>query len=116
MKLLIAWIVNSLTLLAASYIVPGFRVVSIESALLASVVIGLINIFIRPFLILITLPLNILTIGLFTFVVNAVILWLASLIVTGLTIETALAGILAAIVISVVSTILSHLVKDFKLG
>jgi len=116
MRLLIAWVINSLTLLAASFIVPGFKVASIESALLASIVIGLINIFIRPFLILITLPLNIMTIGLFTFVVNAIVLWLASFVVAGLTIETALAGILAAIVISVVSTILSHLVKDFKLG
>lgn len=116
MKLLVAWIVNSLTLLSASYIVPGFKVDSFYTALLASVVIGLINIFIRPFLIFITLPLNLITIGLFTFVVNAIVLWLASLVITGLMIESALAGILAAVVISVVSTILSHLVQDFKLG
>ncbi len=116
MQLLIAWVINSATLLAASYIVPGFTIDSIQTALLAAVVIGLVNIFIRPLLLLITLPINLLTLGLFTFVINAVVLWIASQIVTGMMIESALAGILAAIVISIVSTILSHLAKDFKLG
>lgn len=116
MRLLITWLINSVTLLAATFIVPGFHVANFQTALLAAIVIGLINLFIRPFLLIITLPINLLTLGLFTFVVNAAVLFLASLIVTGLTIDNILSGILAAIVISVVSTILSHLAKDFKLS
>lgn len=116
MGLLISWLINAVTLIATTYIVPGFQISSFSSALLASLVIGLINTFIKPFLLLITLPINLLTLGLFTFVVNAVVLWLASQIVTGMTIATALDALLAAVVISAVSTILSHLAKDFKIG
>lgn len=115
MKLLIAWIINAGTLLIAANIVPGFKIADIQTAFLAAIIIGLINIFIRPILLLITLPINLLTLGLFTFVVNAVVLWLASLVISGMMIENALAGILAAVVVSIVSTILSHLAKDLKL-
>lgn len=115
MQLLISLLINSATLIAATYIVPGFEVDNFQTALLASIVIGLINIFIRPILLLVTLPINLLTLGLFTFVINAVVLWLASQVITGMTIESPLAGILAAIVISIVSTILSHIAKEVNL-
>ncbi len=115
MKLLIAWVINAGTLLIAAQIVPGFKIADVQTAFLAAVIIGLINIFIRPLLLIITLPINLLTLGLFTFVVNAIVIWLASLVVTGMQIENFMAVLLAAIVVSIVSTILSTLAKDLKL-
>lgn len=116
MGLLISWLINAVTLVAATRIVPGFQIASFTTALLAALVIGLINTFIKPFLVFITLPINLLTLGLFTFVINAVVLWLASQIISGMSIASALDALLAAVVISAVSTILSHLAKDLKIG
>ncbi len=115
MKLLLVWLINAATLFLTPYIVPGFKIADFQTALLAAIVIGLLNIFIKPVLLIVTLPINLLTLGLFTFVINALVLWLASLVVPGMMIENALSGILAAVVISLVSTILSHLLKDLKL-
>lgn len=109
MQLLIAWLINTVTLIITAYIVPGFKVASFQTALLAAIVIGLINIFIRPVLVFITLPINFLTLGLFTFVINALVLWLASQVVVGISIDSPLTAILAAVVISIVSTILANL-------
>lgn len=114
MGLLLTWLFSALALLAASYIVPGFTIDSFTTALLAAVVVGLLNMVIKPVLLLLTLPINLLTLGLFTFVVNAIVLWLASLIVPGMKVDGLLAGILASIVISLTSTVLSHLLKDIK--
>lgn len=116
MNLLVAWVINAATLIAATYIVPGFHVASFTTALLAAVVIGLINTLIRPLLLFITLPINMLTLGLFTFLVNALILWLAAQVVLGMSIDSPLAAILAAVVVSVVSTILANLAKTLKIG
>ena len=71
---LLHWVVSAGALLITSYVVPGFKVRNFKGALIACVIIGLANVFIRPLLLFLTLPLNILTLGLFTFVVNAVIL------------------------------------------
>lgn len=115
MRILIYWIINAGALLLAANTVPGFQIASVTTAFIAALVIGLINVFIRPILILITLPINLLTLGLFTFVVNAIVIWLASLVVTGMHIENFMAVLLAAIVVSIVSTILSTFAKTLKL-
>lgn len=114
MGLLLTWLLSAIALIAATYIVPGFYIANFTTALLAAVVIGLLNMVIRPLLLLLTLPLNILTLGLFTLVINAVILWLASLFIPGMRVDGLLSGILAAVVISLTSTILSHLLGDLK--
>jgi putative membrane protein len=114
MALLISLILNSLALIITSKIVPGIVVASVSTAVLAAIVIGLINTFIKPVLILLTLPINILTLGLFTFIINAIVLYLASLLVPGFGVDGALAAILGSIVLSIVSTILSMLVKDVE--
>ena len=95
-----------------AYIVPGFHVNDFKTALLAAVVLAIINTFIKPVLLFLTFPLTIITLGLFIFVVNAIVLYLAALVVPGLRIEGFLPAILAAVVLSVVSTILSMLAKD----
>lgn len=115
MNLLITLFLNALALLATAYLVPGFRVDSFTTALLAAIVLGLINTVVRPILTIITLPINLLTLGLFTFVINAVVLYLTTLVVPGFMIDGMLAAILGAVVLSVVSTILSHLAKELKL-
>ncbi len=117
MKILIAIILNAIALLLTALIVPGFMVANFfPTAVLAAIVLGVVNTFIRPFLLFLTAPLNLLTLGLFTFVINAVMLWLVSAVVTGVTIDGWVAAVLAAIVLSVVSTILSMLVGDLKLN
>ena len=114
MHLLIALLLNSLAFMISGYIVPGMGVENFGIAVLAAIILGLINTFIKPVLVFLTLPLNILTLGLFTFVINAIILWLVAAVVPGLTISGPLAAILGAVVLSVVSTVLSMVAKDLK--
>jgi putative membrane protein len=99
--LLLIWIFSSLLLLATAALVPGFKINSFGAALAASLVLGLLNAFLRPFLLFLSLPLNILTLGLFTFVVNAIILRLTAGTLPGFTITGWLPAILAAIVLAI---------------
>ncbi len=87
MYILLRWVFNALTVMLVAYVVPGVRVVSFWSALLAALVIGIINALIRPLILLLTLPVNILTLGIFTFVINALMFWLASTIVKGFSVD-----------------------------
>lgn len=114
MNLAIKWILNASALIITSDIVPGFHVNGYATALIAALVLGIINTIIKPILIFLTLPLTIITLGLFTFVINAVVLWLASQIVPGIFIDSALSAILAALVLSVVSTILTAVFQDLR--
>lgn len=112
MRLLIALFLNTLALVITAYIVPGFHVADFQSALLAAIVLGVINTFIKPILVFLTLPLTLITLGLFIFVVNAVVLFLTSFFVKGLIIDGWLPAILGAIVLSVVSTVLTMLARN----
>lgn len=112
MNLIISLLLNALALIVTTYIVPGFKVDGFTSAILAAIVLGVINTFIKPILMLLTAPINFLTLGLFTFVVNAIVLWMTTLVVKGLIIDSMVSTILGAVVLSVVSTALSMLLKD----
>lgn len=112
MYIIVALVLNALALIVTAYIVPGFKVANFQSALFAAIVLGVLNTFIKPMLAMLTAPINILTLGLFTFVLNAIVLKLAELVVPGLMIDTWLTAILGAIVLSVVSTALTMLLKD----
>lgn len=112
MQLLLSLLINSVALLLTAYIVPGFYVANFVSAVLASIVLGVVNTFIKPLLSLIALPLTLITLGLFAFVVNALVLFIVAWVVPGLDIEGWLPAILGGIVLAVVSTILSSLFKD----
>lgn len=84
MYLIIRWILNALALLGISYyIVPGIRVSGFYAALVSILILALVNALIRPLIILLTLPLNILTLGLFTLVINAVLFWFVGTVVKG---------------------------------
>jgi putative membrane protein len=100
---LITWLVSTAVLILASYIVPGFTVSTFTAALIAALVIGIINAVVVPVLNLLALPLNILTLGLFSFVVSAVGLLLTSALVPGFVIAGFWPALLAAVFIAVVN-------------
>jgi putative membrane protein len=101
--MILHWLVSAISLMVTAYLVPGFDVSSFGSALIASLVIGFANIVIRPLLLFITLPLNILTLGLFTFVVNGIVLKLTARFLTGFKIKNWPAAIFGAMVLSLVT-------------
>jgi len=103
MKLLFRWLLNAVALIAVANIVPGFGVDTFYTALIAALVLGLVNALIRPILLILTLPINILTLGLFTFVLNALMVWFVSTIVKGFTVEGFVPAFLAALFLWVVS-------------
>lgn len=87
LSLLLIWLVNALALLIVSSLIPGFRIEGLFSALVVALVLGFVNAIIRPLVLLLTLPITIVTLGLFIFVINALMLLLVSSIVKGFTIE-----------------------------
>src|SRR5476651_553516 len=97
---LLHWVVSALALLTTAYLVRGFKVKNFGAALWAAALIGLANIVIWPIVFFLTLPLNILTLGLFTFVVNGIVLKICAAIIPGFKIETWGAAIFGALVLS----------------
>ncbi|HQN65033.1 MAG TPA: phage holin family protein [Methylophilus sp.] len=112
MKLIAAWIVNALALLAVAYFVPGIHVNGFVTALIAAIVIGLANILIKPILTILTLPITILTLGLFIFVINGVLFWGVGHFLQGFEVATLKAGIIGALAYSVISWVLAAIVID----
>jgi putative membrane protein len=111
-NLLAHLIINVFTLMVVEYIVPGFKFADIYAALMAAVVIGVVNTFIRPVLQIIALPISILTLGVFAFLINVALLWSVSKIVPGFTIESFSTAIIASILMALVSWFLHKLAKD----
>lgn len=110
MRFLIHWLLNAIGLMIVAHLVPGFRVAGFGAALLAAVAIGLVNATIGFLLVLLTLPLTVLTFGLFFFVVNALLLWMAAALVPGFALDGFGAALLGSIVLTLVNTILRRLV------
>lgn len=108
--LIVSWFISALSLMIVAHLVSGFTVSSFGTALLASVVIGLVNATLGFVLKILTLPLTFLTFGLFLFVVNALMLLMAASIVPGFRVEGFVPALLGAVVLSLVSTLLRHLV------
>ena len=114
MKLLIGWLLNALALLAVAYLVPGIHVSNFTYALIAAAVIGLANMLIKPVLLILTLPVTIITLGLFIFVINGLLFWLAGYFLQGFDVKSFMAGIIGAIAYSIISWILSAVFVDKK--
>ena len=110
MRLLIRWVINALALLALPYLFTSIEVRGFGAALLAALVIGLLNALIRPVLFLLTLPINILTLGLFTFVINAFLFWLAAHALEGFAVAGFWPAFWGAIVYSLISWAASALI------
>ncbi len=108
-KMIIKWVFFALALMLTAWLIPGISVSSIWAAMLACVIIAIINIFIKPVLILLTLPVNIVTIGLFTLVINALLFMLAGWVAPGLEVSGFLSALFGSAVFSVLSLIVSKL-------
>lgn len=108
---MIRWILNIAGIILAAYIIQGFDVTPL-AAIVGSILLGLVNAVIRPFVLLITLPINLLTLGLFTLVINGFMLWLVSILIRGFDIQNFGTAILAALLITVISFLVSFFVKD----
>lgn len=101
--ILVRWICFALALIFTAWIIPGIEVNSFLSAMLACVIIALINAFIKPVIEFISLPINFLTVGLFSFVINALLLMLAAWLTPGLEVDGFLSALLGSIVLSLFS-------------
>jgi putative membrane protein len=107
--LLARWAVNAAALLLVAYLYPGVSVESFLAALIAALVLGLVNAVIRPILVILTLPATILTLGLFIFVINALLFWFVAEIVQGFKVTGFGAALLGSILYSVITLISSWL-------
>jgi len=112
MKLIIRLAINVAALMIVAYLVPGFHLASLGSAIVAAVVIGIVNTLIRPIFQLIALPISILTFGVAAFFINVFLLWLSSKLVPGFEIAGFWTAALASIVLSVVSWFLNKLAAE----
>ena len=109
MRLLAVWLINALALLALPYLLPSIHVASFTTALGVAVVLGLINAVIRPVLLLLTLPVTLLTLGLFIFVINGMMFMLAAWLLDGFVVDGFLAGAIGSALYSVISWLLTKL-------
>ena len=107
MKLILIWICNALALLAVAYLLPGIQVDGMAGALIAALVLGLINTLVRPLLVLLTLPITVLTLGLFLLVINGLLFWFAGSMLEGFEVSGFWVGVMGAFLYSIISYLLS---------
>ena len=108
---LVKWFAMSIAVLAASYVLPGFEVTGVTAAIIVALLLGLVNIFIRPLLILLTLPMTIVTFGFFLLIINGLLLYFVAWMVNGFAISSFLSALIGSIFISIVSGLLNTLLK-----
>jgi putative membrane protein len=109
-RLLVVWLVNTAALVAVAYLMPSVSIASLPAALVGALVLGLVNAVIRPVLVLLTLPVTVLTLGLFIFVINGLLFWAVGSFVEGFHVAGFWSGVLGALVFSIISWALSALV------
>ena len=108
-SLLLRWLLSTLALLAVAYLYPGVHVDSFFAALVAALVLGLVNALIRPVLVVLTLPVTIITLGLFLFVINATLFWFVAQIVKGFSVDGFLAALVGSLLYSLITLVVSWL-------
>ena len=106
MRILLKWLLSAVALLAVAYLYSGVQVQSFGSALLAAAVIGLLNMVVRPVLVILTLPVTIVTLGLFLFVINALMFWAASGLLGGFHVNGFLAALLGSLIYSLLGLLI----------
>ncbi len=112
MKLLLHWVILTIAVLAASHFIPGIFVASFLTALIVAAVLGFINTIIKPVIKILTLPINILTLGLFSLVINALFFFLVSKVVTGFTVSTFMAAFWGSLIVSVINWLGGMFIKE----
>ncbi|WP_028312257.1 phage holin family protein [Derxia gummosa] len=110
MRLLLVWLLNAIALLGVAYVMPSVHVASFGSALIAAAVLGVVNLLIRPVLVLVTLPITVLTLGFFYLVVNGLLFWFVGSILEGFSVGGFWAGVLGGLLYGLISWLLSFLV------
>jgi len=110
LRILVVWLINAAALAAVAYLMPSVSIDSAGAALAAALVLGLVNALVRPVLVLLTLPVTILTLGLFIFVINGLLFWAVGSFVSGFHVAGFWPGVFGAIIFSLVSWLLSALV------
>jgi putative membrane protein len=108
--LLARWILNAAALLLVAYLYPGVTVEGFGAALIAALALGLVNALVRPILVILTLPVTVVTLGLFLFVINALLFWLVAEIVPGLRVTGFGAALVGSILYSLITLVTSWLV------
>ncbi len=114
MKFLLNWLLKALALLLVAYFVPDIHMSGLDVALIAAVVIGLMNMLVKPVLVIFTLPITILTLGLFILVINGLLFWGVGHYLQGFEVRTVMAGIIGALAYSLISWLLSTLLVGKK--
>jgi putative membrane protein len=114
MRLLLTWIINAVALFVVPYMMSSITVDSVTTALIAALILGLVNTLIRPILVLLTLPVTFLTLGLFIFVINGLLFWATAEIVGGFQVAGFWSAVGGAILYSIISWVLSSLLLDKK--
>lgn len=112
MGLLLRWLILTVAIIIASYLLEGIRVSGFFSAFCAAAVLGILNALFRPILILLTLPINILSLGLFTFVINAVMLMMVSGVISGFEVHGFWTAVFGSLIISIISWLLNSFISD----
>lgn len=112
MNILINWSVSALTILVVAYILPGVSISGFFVALVVALVLGLINALVKPVLVVLTLPITVVTFGLFIFVINALLILLAASVVPGF----AVSGFWGALLFSLVLSVVNFFVRDAKMA
>ena len=110
--ILIRWVILTVSILMTSYLVDGIHIGGFFSALFAAATLGILNAFFRPILFLITLPINLLTLGLFTFVINAVLLMMVSGVISGFYVAGFGSALFGSLLISIVSWLITTFINE----
>jgi putative membrane protein len=110
--LFVRWLMLTVAIMAAAYLLPGIEINGVFSAFFAAAILGILNALLRPLLLLLTLPLNILTLGLFTFVINALMLMMASGVISGFHIAGFWSAVFGSLIIGVISWLLTSMIND----
>ena len=111
MYILLKWFIATAAIIITGLIIPGITVASLWTALWLALFLGLLNVTLKPVLIFLTLPINIVTLGLFVFVINAAIILLASTVIKGFQVEGFLAALLFSVVLSIIGYLMNLLIK-----
>ncbi len=109
MSILFAWIIITIAILLAAYLIPGIKVDSLGSAIIGAAILSLLNALVRPVLIILTFPITLLTLGLFIFVINALLFWLAGSVIRGFHVRSFGSALLGSLVVTIINLIAQHL-------
>ena len=113
-RFLIRWLISGVSIYIITYLPIGITVSSFKSTIIAAAILGIINVTIKPILVILTLPINIITLGLFTFIINGIVLIITSYVVVGFDVKNIFSAVIASILISIVYVILTNLIGAKK--